>query len=183
MEKKSKVYQMAACAIMSALLCVLGPNSLPIGPIPISLTNLVIYLTVYILGAKGSVVSYLIYILLGAIGLPVFSGYQGGVGKIVGPTGGYLVGFIFIALIGGLVIEKTRANIWFTGIALICATAITYLFGTVWFIAQMDCTWGYALSVCVFPFIPFDLGKIVVASVLGKAVRKGLMSAGLLETA
>ena len=119
MEKKSKVYQMAACAIMSALLCVLGPNSLPIGPIPISLTNLVIYLTVYILGAKGSVVSYLIYILLGAIGLPVFSGYQGGVGKIVGPTGGYLVGFIFIALIGGLVIEKTRANIWFTGIALI----------------------------------------------------------------
>ncbi|MFR3344509.1 MAG: biotin transporter BioY [Anaerobutyricum sp.] len=86
------------CAIMAALMCILGPMSIPIGAVPISFTNLVIYLTVYLLGAKKGCISYLIYMLLGVVGLPVFSGYTGGIAKLAGPTGGYLVGFILLGL-------------------------------------------------------------------------------------
>ena len=89
MKNKSTIYQLTTCAIMTALMCILGPMSIPIGPIPVSFTNLVIYLAVYLLGTKGATISYLIYLLLGAVGLPVFSGYAGGLAKLAGPTGGY----------------------------------------------------------------------------------------------
>ena len=102
----SKTRNMTVCAIMAALMCILGPMSVPIGPIPISLTNLVIYLTVYLLGTKKACISYLVYMLLGAVGLPVFSGFAGGIGKLAGPTGGYLVGFIFMTVICGVIMER-----------------------------------------------------------------------------
>ena len=95
---KLSVYQMAAAALMTAVLCVLGPLSIPIGPVPISLTNFVIYITLYLLGTKLGTLSYCIYLLLGTAGLPIFSGYSGGLAKLAGPTGGYLVGFIAMAV-------------------------------------------------------------------------------------
>ena len=88
--RNESVKTMTMCAIMAALMCILGPMSIPIGAVPISFTNLVIYLTVYLLGAKKGCISYLIYMLLGVVGLPVFSGYTGGIAKLAGPTGGYL---------------------------------------------------------------------------------------------
>lgn len=178
--KKLSMYQMSTCAIMAALMCVLGPFSLPIGPVPVSLTNLVICVAVYLLGAKLSTVSVLLYLLLGAVGLPVFSGAQGGLGKIVGPTGGYLVGFIFLALIGGLIMEKVNFHIVWSAIGLVIATAVLYVFGTVWFMILMKCDLGYAMGACVVPFIPLDLIKIVIATLLGKAIRMALSKAGLL---
>lgn len=180
MKNKSNVYQLTTCGLMAALMCILGPMSIPIGPIPVSFTNLVIYLTVYLLGTRGTTISCFIYLLLGAVGLPVFSGYAGGMGKLMGPTGGYLIGFIFMAIISGIAMEKSKAQPILTIIGMIVATAVTYLFGTVWFVFQMDCTIPYALSVCVFPFIPFDLIKIVLATVLGKAVRIALTKADLI---
>ncbi len=103
---KLSVYQMAAAALMTAVLCVLGPLSIPIGPVPISLTNFVIYITLYLLGTKLGTLSYCIYLLLGTAGLPIFSGYSGGLAKLAGPTGGYLVGFIAMAVIAGIFIQK-----------------------------------------------------------------------------
>ena len=97
--KKLTIYQMATCAIMAALMCILGPLSIPIGPVPVSLTNLVVLLAAVLLGAKLSTVSAVVYILLGLVGLPVFSGFQGGVAKLAGPTGGYIIGFIFLSFI------------------------------------------------------------------------------------
>ena len=159
---------------------VLGPMSIPIGAVPISFTNLVIYLTVYLLGAKKGCISYLIYMLLGVVGLPVFSGYTGGIAKLAGPTGGYLVGFILLALISGIVLEKTNRNIVWSFVGMVAGTAIAYLFGTVWFVIQAQCTVGYALSVCVMPFIPFDLLKMVIAIALGKVVFIALKRSSLL---
>ena len=97
--KKSTIYNMATCAIMAAVMCVLGPLSIPVGPVPISLLTLAIYLAAYVLGAKGTTLSVCIYILLGAVGLPVFSGAAGGLAKIAGPTGGYILGYLFLAFI------------------------------------------------------------------------------------
>lgn len=182
MKNKSILYEITTCALFSALMCIFGPMSVPIGPIPVSLTNLVIYVSVYILGTRGATISFLIYLLLGTVGLPVFSGYSGGIGKLVGPTGGYLVGFIFIAVIGGLFMEKSRANIYITSLGFVLSTAIVYLLGTAWFVYQAHVDWAYALGVCVYPFIPFDLGKIVIAAVLGKAVRTALIKANLLPS-
>lgn len=178
--KKNQLYQMTTCAIMAALMCVLGPMSVPIGPVPVTLTNLVLYLSVFLLGTKGATVSYLVYLLLGAVGLPVFSGYQGGLAKLAGPTGGYLVGFILMTIIGGLFMQFSKVNPIITGLGMALGTAVTYLFGTIWFVNLMKCEFGYALGVCVFPFIPFDLGKIVIACVLGTAVRAALSKANLL---
>ena len=88
------IRQMAMIAVITAITCVLAPMSIPIGPVPISLTNLVIYFGLYVLGTKNGTISYLIYLLIGLVGLPVFSGFTGGPGKLFGPTGGYLIGFI-----------------------------------------------------------------------------------------
>lgn len=180
MKNRSSIYQLTTCALMVALMCVLGPMSIPIGPVPVSFTNLVIYLTVYLLGMKGATISCLVYLLLGAVGLPVFSGYQGGLAKLTGPTGGYLVGFILMALICGFVMEKSRAKTVVTCLGMVVGTLVAYLFGTVWFVVEMQCDVWYALTVCVFPFIPFDLAKIVIAAALGKVIRIALVKSNLL---
>lgn len=180
MRKKQSLYQLTACALMAALMCVLGPMSVPIGVIPVTLTNLVIYLSVYLLGMQGAFLSTLVYLLLGAVGMPVFSGMQGGLAKLVGPTGGYLVGFLFVALIGGFFMKKSHCKPIPTILGLVLGTAVLYFFGTVWFVFQTQSTVGHALTVCVFPFIPFDLGKIVIASSLGLLIRKALIKTGLL---
>lgn len=183
MKKNNKLYMITSYALFTALICIFAPMSVPIGPIPISLTNLILYFAVYIIGYKGTTISYFTYLLLGIIGLPIFSGFVGGPAKVVGPTGGYLVGFIFITIFAGLVFDKTsgKIRIPLTVVAMLITTAICYLFGTVWFVQQMECDYQYALSVCVFPFIPFDVAKIVIATILGLAVRKPLLKSGYIK--
>ena len=175
----NKTKTMALIGVMAAVTCILGPLSVPIGQIPISLTNLVIYFTVFVLGIWAGTGSYGIYLLLGAVGLPVFSGFAGGLGKLLGPTGGYLIGFIFMALIGGAVIELSHRNIFLTMLGWVVGTAVAYAFGTVWFVYLMKCSVTYALTVCVFPFIIADIAKIVIGTILGREVRKGLIKAGI----
>lgn len=180
MQTKSTIYQLTTCAIMTALMCILGPMSIPIGPIPVSFTNFVIFLAVCLLGTKGAAISYLIYLLLGAVGLPVFSGYAGGLAKLAGPTGGYLIGYILLIPICGIIMKKSHFGTIITMIGMGAGMAIAYLFGTVWFVMQMQCSLWYALTVCVFPFILVDIVKILVAVGLGKSIRLALSKAKLL---
>ena len=163
--KKLTTYQMAVTALMAAALCVLGPLSVPIGAIPISLSNFVICLTAWLLGPKFGTLSVAVYLLIGLVGVPVFSGYGAGIAKLAGPTGGYLVGYLLLAFIGGLVLGD----------------AAGYVLGTAWFVFQMQCELGYALSVCVYPFIALDLAKIVVSCIVGALLRKRLVQAGVLK--
>lgn len=185
-KNRSSIYLIASYAIFVALICIFAPMSVPIGPIPISLTNLILYFSIFILATKGSLASYIVYLLLGAVGLPVFSGYAGGVAKLAGPTGGYLIGFIPMIIIMGIVYEKTlsldkKVHLALTFVGMIVGTLVAYALGTVWFVLQMDCTVAYALTVCVFPFIPFDIAKMVIAILLGSAVRTPLLKQGLIE--
>ena len=98
-----KTKKITMIGLMTAVTCILGPLSLPLpfSPVPITLTTCG-FLSIYILGMKYGTISLLIYLALGTIGLPVFSSFSGGLGKLAGPTGGYLFGFIFLALIHGL---------------------------------------------------------------------------------
>lgn len=179
--KKSSIYQLCVCALMAAIMCVLGPLSVPIGPVPVSLTNLVLYLTVFVIGTQYALVSYIIYLLLGMVGLPVFSNFTGGVAKLAGPTGGYLIGFIFMILICGIIMKVSKYNIFISIAGDILGTIVAYAFGTAWFIIEAKCTFGYAMTVCVIPFIGFDLIKIVAAVLVGKQVHAALIRANLLE--
>ena len=183
MEKKLTTYQMAVTALMAAVMCVLGPLTVPIGAVPISLANFVICLTAWLLGPKFGTLSVAVYLCIGLIGVPVFSGYGAGLAKLAGPTGGYLVGYLLLALIGGLFIEKSNGNPVVSGIGLVLGDAACYVLGTAWFVFQMQCELGYALSVCVYPFIALDLAKIVVSCVVGALLRKRLAQAGVLKMA
>ncbi|GFI43176.1 biotin transporter BioY [Lachnospiraceae bacterium] len=156
-------------AMVTSITCILAPFSIPIpiSPVPISLTNLVLLISVYVLGWKDATVSFLIYLLIGAAGLPVFSGFAGGLGKIAGPTGGYLVGFIFMTIIAGIFVERFRDKrfLIITGMAL--ATVVTYLFGTAWLAFQLEMPFTAALSIGVIPYLPGDTAKIILAVVIG----------------
>lgn len=178
--KKITVYQLCVTALMAALMCILGPVTIPIGAVPISLMVLVMLLSVYLLGWKLGTLSVLLYLAIGAVGLPVFSGYQGGLAKLAGPTGGYILGYVPMAIIAGLFIEKSGAKILWSVLGMVLAVAVLYAFGTAWFVLQMQCTVGYALTVCVLPFLAFDAAKIAVALVAGGLLRRRLTQAGFL---
>lgn len=180
------VRQLAIIGVMTAVTCILAPFSIPIGPIPISLTNIVIYFSLYILGTKDGTISYLVYLLIGMIGLPVFSGFTGGPEKLIGPTGGYLIGFIPMAVIAGVFIKRSISmnNLWIGRIlgifGMILGTIIAYIFGTAWLAYQADMDFQAALWAGVIPFIPGDLIKMVLAVLAGPQIRKQLMRARLI---
>lgn len=122
---------MAIIGVMAAVMCILGPLSIPIGIVLISFTNLAIYFALYTLGMKrGTISCIIIYILLSATGLPVFSNFTGGIPKLFGPTGGYIIGYIFMALIAGLFIDKFFDK-WYLCVAgMILGTAVCNILGT-----------------------------------------------------
>ncbi len=161
-------------ALMAAVICILGPLSLPIGPVPVSLTNLAIFLTLYVLDTKRGTIAYLIYMLLGLAGLPVFSGFSGGAAKLFGPTGGYIIGFIPMALICGPVIERYYENKVKCILAMVVGTWVLYLFGTFWLARQAHMTFKEALGVGVLPFIVIDLCKMIAASFVGPMLKSRL---------
>ncbi len=173
------VKHMTLIGLMAALICILGPLALPIGPVPISLATLIVYFTVYVLGMKRALLSCIIYLLLGMVGLPVFSGYTGGLGKLMGPTGGYLIGYLVIAVIAGLFIDKWTSNYALCILGLVLGTAGCYLLGTVWLAYQNHMTFQAALAAGVLPFLIGDSIKIILAAVVGPIIRKRLVKAGL----
>ena len=178
---KNKTKSMTSISFMTAFLCVFGPITLalPISPVPISFVTLAIYFSVYILGMKKGVISCLLYLLIGFVGLPVFSAFTGGVGQLFGPTGGYLIGYVFMAMICGFFIERWQTNRMMQMVGMLLGTLVCYLFGTVWLSVQAEMSFYVALGVGVFPFIFGDMAKIVIASIAGPAIRKRLARAGV----
>lgn len=177
-----EIKNLTLIALMAAVICVLGPLSIPLpfSPVPISLTNLAVYFTIYVLRTKRAAVSYLLYLLIGLVGVPVFSAFTGGPGKLLGPTGGYLIGFLFMSIISGLFIDKWEKNLALCILGMILGTAVCYLFGTLWLGYQAGLTFEKALAAGVIPFIPGDLAKILISALIGPQIRKTLRKAGLI---
>lgn len=176
----SVTHQLCMTALMSAVMCLISPFSIPIAEVPVSAATLTVYLAVYLLGTKMGTVSCIIYLLLGFAGLPVFSGFSAGAAKLLGPTGGYLAGYVFMALICGLFMEKSSyKRIWCIA-GMIIGTAVLYVFGTAWFMVLTKSSLEYALAMCVIPFLLGDMAKIILVELVGREVRKRLITAGLL---
>lgn len=170
-KRKITTQQMALVAIMTALTCILAPFSLPIGPVPISLTNLVIYFSLYLLGWKLGTLSYVIYLLIGLVGVPVFSGFTAGPAKLFGPTGGYLIGFIPMAIIAGIIIDKYTEKWLLCLLAMIVGTIVCYALGTTWLAYEAKMDMMAALWAGVIPFIPGDLVKMALAILIAPKIR------------
>ncbi len=138
------------------------------------------FLAGIILGKWKGVVCTVIYLLLGMVGLPVFNGFSGGVQKLVGPTGGYLIGYLFLVFFTGLFVEKFPNKIPMYFVGGIIGIIVCYAFGTVWFVLQYKVGFLEALTMCVFPYIPMDLVKLVAAVIIGSQVRKILIGQNLI---
>lgn len=174
-EKKIKAYDIVIIAIMSALLAVCSFIAIPVGALPVTLQTFAVFVCVGILGKKRGTVSVLIYILLGVIGIPVFSGFQGGLSVLMGPTGGFIAGFLPAVFVAGLIMEKTGRKIPFMIVSFFAGTAICYICGIFWYIFVFSggkSDFVSALTLCVLPYIIPDIIKITLASVVSTAVRK-----------
>lgn len=160
--------------LMSAILCILAPISIPLifTPIPITLGTFLIFIIAYILEPCLAGLSVFIYLLLGAVGLPVFSGYSGGIGKLLGPTGGFLIGFLAIAFISSYFIHKFPNNKVYHIISMVVSLAICLLFGSIWFTIQQKIDFIKALQLAVFPFLLGDGLKIILAFIVGPQIQK-----------
>ncbi|MDR1043357.1 MAG: biotin transporter BioY [Clostridiales Family XIII bacterium] len=165
---------MSFIALMAAVMCVVGPIAipLPVTAVPITFMVFVIYFTVYLLGMKAGMMSYVSYLLLGFVGLPVFSGFTGGVSKIAGPTGGYLLGFIILILICGAFAEKFRGNMKFYIVGMALGLAVAYALGTAWLAWQSNLSFEAALLAGVIPFLPGDAVKILAAALMCRPAKK-----------
>jgi len=164
--------QMTAYASLLAALTAVGAYiSIPIGPVPIVLQNLFVYLMGLLLGLRWGLAGMGAYLLAGAVGLPVFSGGRGGLGHLIGPTGGYLIGFVPAVAAIGFITEKTKGQLVFGILALILATAIIYICGVSWLSIVTNMTLSKALIVGMVPFLPGDLMKIVAALVIAWKLR------------
>ncbi len=174
---RKRITFMTTAGVMGAVMCVTCPVMVPIGPVPVSLATFVVAFALALLGTGRAMTSYGIYLLLGLAGMPVFAGFQGGLSKLAGPTGGYLIGFLPMILIGGWVGGKTAA--WGRILGLLLGLLLDYALGTWWYMLQTGSGLHPALAVCVYPFLVPDVGKITLGVLLGQRVRKELRRAGI----
>lgn len=188
MKKYSKTTYLVLCGLFAALMAICSFITIPLGftPVPVNLGTLGVFLCGGILGAKYGTVSEMVYVLLGAAGVPVFAGFRGGVGVLAGPTGGYIIGYLAAAFLIGLILDKYYSSKQNNNIAditgsvklyailagsLLLGLAACYALGTLWFIISTGTGLWASLVACVFPFIPGDIIKIAAGTFLVKKLR------------
>lgn len=177
-EKKksnSRISDIVYIGMSAAIIAVCAWIQIPL-TVPITLQTMGVALVAGLFGAKRSTFATLLYILIGAIGVPVFSGFKSGFGVLLGSTGGYIIGFIFTALIVGLVSDKTN-KLWAIILSMVLGVLVCYAFGTAWFAVVYAKTNEPAslmtiLGWCVIPFLIPDAVKIAVAAVLTNRLKK-----------
>lgn len=173
---RSKTYDMVYIAVFAVLMAICSWISIP-ATVPFTLQTFAVFLTVGVLGGKRGSMAVLIYILLGAIGIPVFAGFSGGLGTLLGNTGGYIIGFLFSALVMWLMEKLLGKKTWALAVSMVLGLVVCYAVGTVWFMVvytQKTGVIGIAtvLSWCVIPFIIPDLIKIALALGLSKRLSR-----------
>lgn len=173
----TKLRTMTLTALMTAVVCVLAPISLPIGPVSITLGTFAVLLAACVLGWKMGAVSILLYLCIGAIGLPVFSNFSGGLARLVGPTGGYLLGYLPLALLAGLCAGRL-ASPWpdrgLTFAGMVAGETVMYALGTAWYCSSTHTPLMAALPVCVYLFLPTDALKMAAVLIVAPPLRRRL---------
>lgn len=177
MGERSKTVDFIYAAMFAALTAVLGLISIPLpfSPVPVSGQSLGIMLAGSILTIRQAGFSVLTFVLIGAVGVPVFSGLTGGLGVVIGPRGGYYLGFLVGAMVIGLLRGK-RDNPWRLALAnLVGGVVVVYLFGVAWLSFVTGMGLEKAVMAGALPFIPGDLFKVFAATFIGTAINKRLI--------
>lgn len=171
-----KARDVARAGLFVALMAVCSWISIP-AAVPFTLQTFAVFLAVGFLGGKRGTLAILAYILLGAAGVPVFSGFSGGVGALLGSTGGYILGFLAASLVVWALTRALGEGILRLMIAMLAGLLVLYAFGTAWFMAVYVRANGAVslmtvLSWCVFPFVLPDVLKVALAAFLARRLRK-----------
>ena len=162
---------MVLAALMAALTAVGAYIYVPIGPVPIVLSTLFVILSGLLLGSRWGLISMALYLLVGAIGIPVFAGGKGGFAYFLGPTGGYLFGYLISAWITGLLSERSNRLFVWDVTAVVIGSLILYGCGVLWLKVVTQMSWPKTLLVGVIPFLVGDAIKASVAVILARSVR------------
>lgn len=176
---------MARVALMAALTAVMAQIAVPIEPVPFTFQVLAVMLTGYLLGPRYGAIAMLVYLLLGAVGVPVFASFNSGLGALLGPSGGYLCSYPLAAAIAGIaapaLASSRRPVALFSGVgAGALALVIIYAVGAFWLAVQASLSPEAAIAAGVAPFAIFDAVKVVFATVLAAAVAPRIATARLL---
>ena len=172
-----KTREMATTAVMAALICVFCSPSITVGPISFTLCTFAIYLAGTVLGSRRGTLAVALFLLIGMVGVPVFSGFTGGFQKLAGVTGGYMVGYLPCAWISGLAVKPGQTEFrsrWNPPVMMALGTVVLYALGTAWFMIQSGNGLAASLSLCVLPFLPGDAAKIAAVSLLAPPIRRAL---------
>lgn len=177
-KQKITIRDMALVALFSALITVCSWTAIPM-TIPITLQTFAVFVSAGVLGLRRGIMAVTLYILLGAVGVPVFSGFGGGIGFLLGNTGGYILGFLLTALTVGFAAEKWGRKPLVLGLSMVVGLTLCYAFGTAWFIfvyAHRTGAMGLeaALSLCVLPYLIPDAIKIAAAVLITCRLDKAL---------
>ncbi len=181
--RSTKIYTVTLTAVMTGLVCVVAPFSIPLpGDVPLSMANFMLLLTVCLLGGRCGSVCCLIYLLLGTAGVPVFAGFGAGIGRLVGPTGGYLVGYLPMVLVAGAFYRIGKQRKWMLAMGLALGILASYVPGTLWlsYVTGTD-----LLTTCVvgvLPFLPGDMVKVLLLTIIMPRLRRAIAEAGYLPT-
>ena len=178
MNSSNQLRMMVYASLFAALTAVGAFIAIPIGPVPIVLQNMFVFLAGLILGSRWGLASVAVYLLAGACGLPVFAGGLGGIGRLIGPTGGYLIGYLPTVFLIGLISARTLSNVFFDVLAMICGSLVLYACGITWLKLITGMTLAKALAVGMFPFLIGDAVKIAAAAAIAKALRPILRVSG-----
>ena len=166
-----KLRMVVLASLMAALTAVGAYIYVPIGPVPIILSTLFVILSGLLLGSRWGLTSMALYLLVGAIGLPVFAGGKGGFAHFMGPTGGYLFGYLLASWSTGFISERSRGRMILDILAVIIGSLALYALGVPWLKMVTQMSWTKALMVCVLPFLIGDAIKASVVLILARSVR------------
>jgi len=173
-KKIFSIYDLCMMGVFTAIIAVMAQIIIPLPyGVPITLQTLAIPLAGVVLGSKRGAISTTLYILIGAVGVPVFAGFTGGLGVVFGPTGGFILSFPFLALAAGLGAEKNKK--WWLWGGIVVGVLVNYICGVVYFSIFTSNDLITSFIACVLVFIPGDILKIIAVGVLGEKIRKLLL--------
>lgn len=175
--RKMSVSDLTRVALFAALIAVSAWISISVPPISFTLQIFAVYMALFLLGGKYGVLAILLYLIIGAVGVPVFSGFRGGVGVLLGVTGGYLVGFLVAGLVFAAVTARGRVTPLFQTVGVVLSLLSCYAFGTAWYMvlyltSSGPVALGSVLMACVVPFLLPDAVKIALAYLVSAALKK-----------
>ena len=170
-KRSFRTIELAYIAFGAALIAVCAWISIPF-TVPFTMQLFAVFFVLTLLGGRNGTIAVAVYLLLGAVGIPVFSGFKAGFGVLIGMTGGYLVGMLLIGIVYWLMTKLMKKSVWIELAAFVIGLLLCYAFGTLWFtLLNSEKGFGAALMICVVPFLLPDAVKLGTAYLIGRKLR------------